>query len=339
MPDRCYCSVEDVVGWGSKDEAELLTFVRSASDWITKKIGDFIPVTAAKRYDGTGDIDLTVAPLLAVTSIVDDGDTLVTADYLLYPRNKWWENGPYTRIRIDPDATTLNAWTWEEDIVVITGRWGLYEESANTGATVQDDPLTNSATSLLVDDGSKIRPGLVLLVETEQLFVEATSSTVTDSTADTAEAVDNSEEAIDTSDGTKVNIGEIIKIDNEKMLVLDIQSNTIVVERGWGGTTRATHNTSVNINVYRTFTIKRGVNGTTAAEHVQTTAISKYIPPWEVKYLCKQMASIMSKKADSSYAGKTGNVELGEVFYHDEMPTKVLKEIKKQYLVARRHGA
>ena len=84
MPDRCYCSVADVVGWGVKDEDDLLAFVRSASDWITKNIGDFIPVTATKRYDGMGDIDLTVAPLLAVTSIVDDGDSLVSADRRYY---------------------------------------------------------------------------------------------------------------------------------------------------------------------------------------------------------------------------------------------------------------
>ena len=338
MPNRCYCSVADVVGWGVKDEDDLLSFIRSASDWITKNIGDFIPVTATKRYDGTGDIDLTVAPLLAVTSIVDDGDSLVSADYLLYPRNRWWENGPYTRIRTDPDATTLNAWSLEEDIVVVTGRWGLYEESGSTDATVQNDPLAADGTSLIVDNGSKIRPGLVLLIAAEQTFIESTGTT-TDSTADTAEAVDNSEEAIDTSDGTKVAIGEIIKIDNEKMLVLDIQSNTIVVERGWGGTTRAAHNTSVNVNVYRTFTVKRGVNGTTAAEHAQDVAISKYIPPWDVHYLCKQMASIMSKKAESSYAGKTGSVELGEVFYHNEFPKEVLKDIKSVYLRAKRHGA
>ena len=338
MPDRCYCSVADVVGWGVRDEDDLLAFIRSASDWITKNIGDFIPVTATKRYDGTGDIDLTVAPLLAVTSIADDGDSLVSADYLLYPRNKWWENGPYHRIRIDPDATTLNVWSLEEDIVVITGRWGLYEESSLTGATVQNDPLAAGGTSLIVDNGSKIRPGLVLLVVSEQVFVEETGVT-TDSTANTAEAVDNSEEAIDTSDGTKVAIGEIIKIDNEKMLVLDIQSNTIIVERGWGGTTRNTHTTATDIYAYRTFTVKRGVNGTTAAEHVQNVAISKYIPPWDVHYLCKQMASIMSKKAESSYAGKTGSVELGEVFYHAEFPKEVLKDIKAVYMRVRRHAA
>jgi hypothetical protein len=304
MPDRLYCTVADVIGWGSKPEAELLTFVRAASDWITGNVGDFIPVTAAKRYDGTGHLDLTVDPLLSVTSIVDDGDTLQSTDYLGYPRNKWWENGPYTRLRVDPDATTLNAWVGEEDGVVVTGTWGLYSESASTGALVKNNPLTAAGTSLVVDDGSKIRPGLVLLIATEQVLVTATGAS-TDSTANTAEALDASEEEIDVNDGSQVSIGEVIVIDTEQMLITDIQTNTLVVKRGWNGSTKATHANPSNVFVYRTFTVERGVNGTTAAEAVQDVAINKYVPPSDVKYLCQQMASLMSRKEDSGYAAKT----------------------------------
>ena len=101
----------------------------------------------------------------------------------------------------------------------------------------------------------------------------------------------------------------------------------------------ATHTTSTNVNVYRTFTVERGVNGTTAAEQAQTTAINKYVPPWDVQYLCKQMASLMSRKEDSGYAAKTGNVEIGEVFFHDEFPADVLERINNEYKRARRHGA
>lgn len=338
MPDRCYCSIRDVKGFGSRPESEIMTFVRSASDWISLNLGDFIPVTASKRYDGTGDIDLTVHPLLAVTTLTDDGDALQSTDYLLYPRNRWYENGPYTRIRVDPDATTLNAWTYEEDVVVVTGRWGYYEESRTTGATVQNDPLSSSGTSLVSSDGSVFFPGHVLLIGSEQLLVEATGA-VTDSTADTNEAVDISEEFIDVTDGTKVNAGEVILIDNEQMYVRDVISNTITVERGFNGTAKATHNTSVNVNVYRTFTVKRGVNGTTAAAHTQNTAISRYYVPYEVRYFCMQIASLMGRKEQTGYAGKTGSVELGEVFYHQEFPREVMSNIEREYLRVKRHGA
>ena len=100
-------------------------------------------------------------PLLAITTIIDDTTTLTTSDYILYgagPARPKWENGPYTRIDVDPDATNISYWTEEKDIVSITGRWGLYERSKATGATVQDNPLSDSATSLTVDNGGVV-PG------------------------------------------------------------------------------------------------------------------------------------------------------------------------------------
>jgi hypothetical protein len=47
----------------------------------------------------------------------------------------------------------------------------------------------------------------------------------------------------------------------------------------------------------------------------------------------------MAQKAGASYAGKTGNVELGEVYYHSEFPKAVMKEVEREYLKPRRFGA
>jgi len=78
-------------------------------------------------------------------------------------------------------------------------------------------------------------------------FIKAEPTTYTDSTADTAEAVDLTETAIDTTDGSVFDYGDIIKIDDEKMIITNISSNTITVRRGALGTTVATHNSGVNI--------------------------------------------------------------------------------------------
>lgn len=338
MPDRCYCNVREVKGWGVRDEADLLSFIRAASDWISLNIGDFIPVTDTKEFDGTGSLDLWVPPLLAITTITDDGDTLASTDYLLYPLNRWWENGPYTRMRVDPDASNLSAWTWEEQSVQIAGRWGYYEENKATGATVANTTQISAAgTSLIVSNGSLVAPGDVLLIESEQLLVTATEAP-TDSTTNTAEALDASEEEVTVDDGTKVYAGEVIRVDYEQMYVRSIKGNDLVVERGFHGTAKTTHTTSADVYAYRTYTVKRGVNGTTAAAHLNGVAISKYYPPWDVRYLCKQMASLMAKKEETGYAGKTGSVELGEVFYHQEFPKEVLANIRSEYGKAKRHG-
>ena len=76
----------------------------------------------------------------------------------------------------------------------------------------------------------------------------------TDSTANTDEAVDVIETAIDVTDGSVFAYGDIIKIDDEKMLITNISSNTITVERGFLDTTTATHSTATDIYIGVTWT-------------------------------------------------------------------------------------
>ena len=70
-----------------------------------------------------------------------------------------------------------------------------------------------------------------------------------DSSANTDEAVDIIETAIDVTDASVFGYGDIIKIDNEKMLVTNISSNTLTVKRGFLGTTTATHNTATDVYI------------------------------------------------------------------------------------------
>jgi hypothetical protein len=85
--------------------------------------------------------------------------------------------------------------------------------------------------------------------------------------------------------------------------------------------------------VYRTFTVSRGVNGTTAAAH-SSKAISRYMAPYDVNWLARQMAGLMWKKARSGFAGKVGNQELGEVFYQNEFPEQI-KQVRANYRIVR----
>jgi len=76
----------------------------------------------------------------------------------------------------------------------------------------------------------------------------------TDSTTNTNEAIDVIETAIDVVDGSVFAYGDINKIDNEKMLITNISSNTITVERGFLDTTTATHSTATDIYIGVTWT-------------------------------------------------------------------------------------
>lgn len=335
MSARLYCTLAELLTDlnrpGVRDEEAALNRIRAASDWIDRHIGRFIPVTESRSFDGRGTLHLWIDPLLAITSVTDDGSALAGTDYLPYPLEKHWPNGPYSRLTIDPDSPR-SVWTNEESAIEIAGRWGLYEEAVATAATVQNNPLASNGLSLQVSNGAKVGPGAVLLVESEQLLVTATEAP-SDTTANLAEALDNSEEEWDLDSAALINVGEILRVEFEQVKVLDKATNTIAVKRGWNETKVVAHNTGLDVFAYRTFTVQRAVNGTTAAAHNQGVAISRYIAPYDVNWLCRQISGLMLKKAESGFAGKVGNAELGEVFYTAEFPKDAIERVQKNYRI------
>jgi len=94
----------------------------------------------------------------------------------------------------------------------------------------------------------------VLFKDGQDLTPYQKTENYTDSTTNTNEAVDIVETAIDVVDGTVFAYGDIIRIDSEKMLITNISSNTITVERGFLGTTSATHSTATDIYIGVTWT-------------------------------------------------------------------------------------
>jgi hypothetical protein len=336
MSDQIYCTLADVYSdleaLGFEDEAGALAKIRAASEWIERRLGSFIPITEAKSLDGDGTVHLFLpVPLLSISAITNAGTSLETTDYILYPQDRHWTDGPYTRLTVDPDAANLSVWKSERDAISITGSWGKSSITVATGATVQDDPLAAGGATLTVDDGGKISVGMTLLIESEQVLVTGFSGTGTDSGKNNNGAITAAATTITMEASHGILEGEIIRIGDEKMYVSKVYTNDLIVKRGWDGSKRSAHNDAQNVYRMLTFSIERGANGTTAAAHIQTTAISRYIPPFPVNYLARQVSTLMIKKAESGYAGKTASIEVGEIFYHKEFPMEVYEEIRKAY--------
>ena len=112
--------------------------------------------------------------------------------------------------------------------------------------------FTHSSNELYEADNT----GLVTILfkDGQDLTPYQKTENYTDSTTNTDEAVDVIETAIDVVDGSVFAYGDIIKIDDEKMLITNISSNTITVERGFLGTTTATHSTSTDVYIGVTWT-------------------------------------------------------------------------------------
>lgn len=335
---QTFCSVADLVADKQApgvDEARMLQAIREASDYVQKHIGWFIPVTLTRAFRGTGSRTLFIPPLLGITSITNDGTTLTTADYILKPDDGFWPHGPYAQIVVDPDATLLSTWSCETDDVVIAGRWGLYERTGSTGATVQDSTeQSNSQTTLKVSNGGKVSPGMVLLIGSEQEAVTGWDEPTTNVTALNG-AVAAADETITVDDGSLLNTGETIRVDFEQMKIKDKRSHQLSVIRGWNGSGRVSHLDNAQVDVYRTVTVERGVNGTTAATHALNAAISRYLVPDDILFLTKEIATLSMNKAQSGYQGRTGNQDTGVVFYNDAFPQYDIVQVRGNYYIPR----
>ena len=334
--EQIFCTMDELLADADDnggDAAALLKHIRAASQVLLQEIGKFIPLTQEVRLDGNGKARLFVPPLLAVSSLVNGDDTLVSTDYLLRPNGRMWVDGPYTQLDVDPDSANLSAWYAEADSVVINGRWGLYEKSEDTGANTGASEQSVSSTSLVTTNGSKVSPGMVCLIGTEQELVTGYGA-VTASVTTLAEDLDLVEEEISVANGALLSVGEIVRAGFEQMKILDINGNTLYVRRGWNGTKKATHASASALDVYRTFTVVRAVNGTTAAVHSAGSDIYRYLVPEDVRILCVEIATLMRRKALGGFAGKSGNSELGEVYYHDMFPRFDLERVRSHYLIA-----
>ena len=312
------------------DEAGLYNRCREASLNLLDLIGSFVLTTATSTYYALEyergvecEYVFVIDPLLALTAITDENSTAIAStSYALRPVNKAWENGPYLRIECDYDE------------INITGRWGLYEEYSSTGLT--GSLAATSTSSLVLTNGGLIWPGDVIKMGDEQILVTAgcggekspSPSTLTGYV--TTGYVNQTLDVIPVTSGTVFNANEVIRIDNEDMLIQRIVSNTLVVRRGWNGSERDDHQLGATITVYRTITIERGMNGTTAAIQSSVT-IYKAVIPQDVAYLATQMAALIRGKAMTGFTGRSGNDGGGESFYLSEFPRSAIKAVKEAY--------
>ena len=333
---QIFCTVNDLIADAQApgvDDARMYQAIREASDYVQKEIGWFIPVTLVRSFNGHDKPSLFVPPLLAIDSIVNDDTALTSENYILKPNDGFWPNGPYCQILVNPESPSLGVWICEENAVQITGRWGKYERSAAIGATVSDTTSqSDSQTTLKVSDGSKVSAGMVLLIGSEQELVTGFGAPTASVTLLNG-AIAATDEVLTVDNGALVNVGEIIRVGFEQILIRDKNTHQCAVTRGWNGTSRVAHADDSAVDVYRTVNVERGMNGTTAAAHLNGAAISRYFAPDDIQFLTKEIATLIVNKAKSGYQGRTGNQEMGVVFYHDAFPRQDIERLKTAYFI------
>lgn len=331
---QIYCTANEVAEDMGRDGNSRAVFKRmgAASTTIRQNIGNFIPITETKKFVVTRrnqDEQCIYVPALLSCSTLKIEDVTINASYFeLQPVERQWDNGPYIKIEFDDEAAIF-----EDDEIEITGKWGLYEASEETGLTASQTTATE--TTLTATDASPLSVGMALLIEDEQELITAgqggeKSPSPTAATSKVNGAIVSTDEIIVVDNGSEFHAGEVIQIESEDLLIRKISGNSLTVERGWNSTASADHADDKAISVYRTFTVTRGVNGTTAAAH-SSKAVSILVPPEDVNWLCRQITGLMIMKAASGFQGRTGNAETGESGFYSEFPPNQMAEIKRHY--------
>lgn len=270
----------------------------------------FVPSTGARtfpwpnwQYAWPWRLWLDADELVSVTSITSGGTTLSSSDYFLEPNNS---GPPYTSIEINLGSqAAFNAGNTYQRSISITGVFGYNAEEASAG-TLAAAISSTSATMCNVSDSSVIGVGSILRIDSERLIVTEKTMLTTGQTLQTDVGATVSDQTIAVTTGSSYNIGEIILLDAERMLVVDISGNNLIVKRAWDGTTLASHSGST-IYAPRTLTVQRGALGTTAATHLISTAIAKHVVPGLVADLTIAEAVNQLQQETSGYAKTVGS--------------------------------
>lgn len=239
-----------------------------------------------------------------LTSLVTGGITVPLSEVFLEPVNNPQKGRPwYTYLELDRSSTAAfggNAQTPQHSIVV-TATWGYGADADPAGSLAAN--VASGDTTITVTDGSKAGPGDLIVLgygrgsapfpsaagyagalapyTGERILVTDVSAVSTGLTQSgsgltTASA---SDQALTTTGSGSLNAGEVIALDQERMLVEQVISGVATVRRAWDGTTIAAHSGAA-VYALRQFAVNRAQLGTTASSYTSGAAVVRHrIPP------------------------------------------------------------
>lgn len=239
--------------------------------------------------------------LIEATSVTSDGVTIPpTTGYLLRPNS----GPPYDRIEIQRDSAYSFA-GGPQNAITIVGLPG-YRNDESTLTALASAVSTPAATTIDVDNPADV--GSVIRIDSERMQVlgKTWTASAVNCTALTANASSNS---ITTTDSENFTVGERILIDAERLEVLDIAGDTVILRRAVDGSALAAHANGTGIYWQHRLTVERGALGTTAATHLDNAVVYRWEPPSQVQVLSLAYAEDSFLQENSGYARLTGQGE------------------------------
>jgi hypothetical protein len=273
----------------------------------------FYPEQATRYFDWpTGQraapwrLWLDDSELISVTALSSGGVAIPDGAYFLEPNRS---GPPYSRIELDlADTAAFGGGPTTQRDITITGLWGYTLAETPAGTTTA--ALDATGTTVTVDGpaSAALGVGSVIRLDAERMAVTGRRQHDTGQTLAgplTAKAADGS---LPVADSAGFEVDEAILVDAERMLILDIAGNTLIVKRGWDGSTLAAHDAGAGIYAPRSLTVTRGVLGTTAAGHDAAAGVQRWDPPGPVRQLAiaEAMSALTSEVSGYARAVRSG---------------------------------
>jgi hypothetical protein len=235
--------------------------------------------------------------LISLTSITSGGVTIPNASAQLRPD---LSGPPYSHI--DLDRNTSSAYSGgPQRAVSITGLWGYRNDERQIGTSLII--ASTSATSITVS--TPVDVGSVLRIDSERMRVTGKTWALAGQTTPTISA-DKASTSFSLADVSGFSFGETILIDAERMEIVDIAGNLLIVRRAAGGSVLAAHTAGTQVYVERALTVARGALGTTAATHAAAAPVFLWEVPSMVKELSQAYAEDIFLQRNSGYARTVG---------------------------------
>jgi hypothetical protein len=238
--------------------------------------------------------------VISLTSVTSGGVALT--DYFLEPQSS---GPPYTRLELDAGASV--AFSVASGIgqrsIALTGVFGACADLATAGTL--NEALDASETGIDIT-GAALSVGHLIKVDDEYMTVTARTLGTTGATLSGALTASKGGTAVAVSSATSFALGEVITIDSERMLIVDIAGSTLIVQRGWSGSTLAAHSSGTTVYAPRTLTVERGACGTTAATHSNGTTVYVHVVPPLVRQLAVAETLNALAQESSGYARTIG---------------------------------
>jgi hypothetical protein len=216
--------------------------------------------------------------LISLTTVTSGGETISLSDILLEPNTS---GPPYNRVEINISTSSAfgGGSTYQRDIT-ITGLWGWSDEHRSVGSTIE--ALDASETSIDVDASVSYQVGVgsILKIGTERLMVTDRRQLDTgQNVGGTGLTNSKGDTALTVTDGTQFEVGEVLLVESERLLITEIAGNTLTVERAFDGSNSSAHAAGVDIYSPRTLVVQRGALGSTTAAHDSGAAVSVWRVP------------------------------------------------------------